>query len=87
MVCFIQWKLETNILRFFPKRGQQGIKNHSLNFALKQAKQLETRRKTFLKPVLVVKEVFQAFGLLVNKAVQFTEAFKYAITSVPLAKV
>ena len=43
--------------------------------------------KTFLKPLLVVKEICKAFGLLVNKVVKFTEAFNYAITSVPLAVV
>ena len=36
------------------------------------------------KPLSVVK-VFQAFRLLVNKAVKLTETFKYAITSVSLA--
>ena len=33
----------------------------------------------------VVKEVCQAFELLVNKVVKFIDAFKNAITSVPLA--
>ena len=42
-------------------------------------------KKKFLKPLSVVKEVCQAFGLLVNKAVKFTEALKSAITSVPPA--
>ena len=35
-------------------------------------------KKKFLK-------VCQAFGLVVNKAVKFTEALKYAIISIPLA--
>ena len=39
----------------------------------------------FLKPLSVVKKVGQSFSLLVNKVVKLTEAFKYAITSVPLA--
>ena len=38
-----------------------------------------------MKKKSVVKEVCQAFGLLVNKVVKFTEAFKYEITSVSLA--
>ena len=38
-------------------------------------------KKKFLKPSPVVKEVCQAFGLLINKAVKFTEASKYAIIS------
>ena len=37
------------------------------------------------KPLSVVNKVFQAFRLLVNKAVKLTETFKYAITSVSLA--
>ena len=40
--------------------------------------------KKVLKPLSVVKKVCQAFGLLINKVVRFTEAFNYAITSVPL---
>ena len=43
------------------------------------------KKKKFLKTLSVVKEVCQAFVLLVNKVVKPTEAFKYAITSVPLA--
>ena len=43
------------------------------------------RRKNFLKPLSVVKEVCQAFGLLVNKVVKCTEPLKYEITSVHLA--
>ena len=35
-------------------------------------------KKKFLK-------VCQAFGLVVNKGVKFTEALKYAIISIPLA--
>ena len=46
---------------------------------------METRRKKVFKPLSVVKEFFQAFDLLVHKVVKFTEAFKYAITSLPLA--
>ena len=41
-------------------------------------------KKKFLKPLLVVKEVCQAFGLFVNKAIKFTQAFKYAVMSVRL---
>ena len=37
-----------------------------------------------IKPLSVVKKVCQAFGLFVNKAVKFNEAFKYAIMLVPL---
>ena len=33
----------------------------------------------------MVKEVYQAFGVLVNKAAKFTETSKYAITTEPLA--
>ena len=44
----------------------------------------ETNKK-FLKALSVVKEVCQDFGLLSNKAVKLTEAFKYAIMVVPLA--
>ena len=42
-------------------------------------------KRTFFELLSVVKEVCQAFGLLVNKVVKFTEALKYAITSVPPA--
>ena len=42
------------------------------------------REKKCLKPLSVVKEVCQAFCLFVNKVVKFTEAFKYAVTSVSL---
>ena len=42
------------------------------------------KKKTFLKPLLVIK-VCQAIGLLVNKTVKFTETLQYAITLVPLA--
>ena len=43
------------------------------------------KKKKFLKPLSAVMEVCQAFDLLVKKAVEFTGAFKYAITLVPLA--
>ena len=46
---------------------------------------METRRKKVLKVFISRKRVSQDFGLLVNKAVKLTEAFKYIITSVPLA--
>lgn len=46
---------------------------------------METKRKKILKPLLAIKEVYQAVGFLVNKVANFTEAFKYAIASVPLA--
>ena len=42
-------------------------------------------KNNFLKHSTVIKEVCQAFGLLINKAIKFTETFKYAIMSVPLA--
>ena len=42
------------------------------------------KKKKFLKPYSVLKYVCQAFGLLVDKRVKFTEAFKYEITSVLL---
>ena len=45
----------------------------------------ELKKKMFLKHLSVVKEVCQAFGLLVNEAVKFTEAFKCAVMSVLLA--
>ena len=41
--------------------------------------------KKLLQPLSVAKEGCQVFGLLVNKAVKFIEAFKYAVISVPLA--
>ena len=43
--------------------------------------------KKFLKPLSTVKEDCEAFGLLVDRVVKFTEAFKYATTSVLLAVV
>ena len=43
------------------------------------------KKKKFLKPLSSIKKVSQALGLLVNKAVTFTEAFKFTITLVPLA--
>ena len=43
------------------------------------------RKRNFLKHLSVVKEVFQAFGILVDKEVNFIEAFKCATTSVSLA--
>ena len=43
------------------------------------------KKKKFLKPLSVVKEVCEAFALLFNKTVKFTEAFKYVITSRGLA--
>ena len=46
---------------------------------------MKTRRKKVLKVFISRKRVSQDFGLLVNKAVKLTEAFKYIITSVPLA--
>ena len=52
-----------------------------------QSKPKSWKRETFLKLLLVVKEICKAFGLLVNKVVKFTEAFSYAITSAPLAVV
>ena len=42
-------------------------------------------KKGFFKYLSVVKEVCQAFDLLVSKAIKFTEAFKYAIILVRLA--
>ena len=42
------------------------------------------KKKKKLKPLSVIKEVCQAFHLLANKVVKFTEAFKYAIKSVSL---
>ena len=56
-----------------------------MNLSAKQAEQQRRVEKKFLKPLSIVKKVCQAFGLLVNKVSKFTEAFKYAITSVPLA--
>ena len=38
------------------------------------------KEKEFLKPLSAVKEICQASSLFVNKAVKFTEAFRYAIT-------
>ena len=42
-------------------------------------------KKRFLKPLSIIKSLCQAFGLLVNKAVKFTKAFKYGIMSIPSA--
>ena len=39
----------------------------------------------FLKSLSVVRKFSQAFGLLINNVVKFTEAFKYAVVSVPLS--
>lgn len=41
-------------------------------------------KRKFSKPLSIVKEVYQAFDLLVNKKVKFTKSFKYAIESLPL---
>ena len=43
------------------------------------------KKKKVLKSLSVLKEDCQAFGLLVNKTEKLAEAFKYPITSVPLA--
>ena len=43
------------------------------------------KKKKVLKSLSVLNEDCQAFGLLVNKTEKLAEAFKYPITSVPLA--
>ena len=43
------------------------------------------KKKTFLKPLSVVKVVCREFGILVNKVIRFTATFKYATASVPLS--
>ena len=43
------------------------------------------KKKKLLKSLSVLKEDWQAFGFLVNKTEKLAEAFKYTITSVPLA--
>ena len=43
------------------------------------------KKRKILKFLSVLKEDYQAFGLLGTKAEKLAEAFKYPITSVPLA--
>ena len=43
------------------------------------------KKQKILKSLSVIKEDFQAFGLLGNKAEKLAEAFKYQVASVPLA--
>ena len=63
--------------RLFSNASQLRIKNHFSNLFTMQGKEVF---KTFISR----KGVYQAFALLVNKAVKFTEAFKYTVTLVPL---
>ena len=45
---------------------------------------MKREEKKFLKPLSVVKGVYQAFGLLIIKVVKFTEAFKSASLAVAI---
>ena len=56
-----------------------------MNFLQRKVNIWKREEKELLKPLSFIKKVSQDFGLLIKKAVKFSETVKYATASVPVS--